>query len=179
MQDDSASLKEEATRDNDPDFESDEELDEQNSLAGEKKESANASSKRKEHVIKFRAINLKSTWETAENDQTAPHLTNATTGEIELKHFILISLRKDVFASLCERETAIEKDEIIKIFSNVQTQKKPKNPLLDLLAQKQRVVPFSTNQDMHLVNNLSQLVGGEQQYYDQLQQALQKEEKGK
>jgi len=71
-------------------------------------------------------------------------LTNAT-GDMELKNFILISLRKEVYASLCERETVIDKDELNQICSSVQQQKKTKNPLVDLLATKQRTLPFTTS----------------------------------
>jgi len=124
------------------------------------------SSKRQEQLLKYRAINVKPTWDNIEHDNTAPQLTNSNTGEIELKNFILISLRKDVYSSICERETPIEKDELYQLCSSVGQQKKLKNPLVALLAQKQRIVPFSTTQDLHLANNLSQLVGGEQQYYD-------------
>ena len=42
-----------------------------------------------------------------------------------------------------------------------------KNALIDLLSKRQTKINYSTNQEMHLKNNLNQLVEGEQQYKDQ------------
>jgi len=39
-----------------------------------------------------------------------------------------------------------------------------KNHLIDLLAKRQSKISYSTNQEMHLKNNLNQLLEGEQQY---------------
>mmetsp|Transcript_14582 Transcript_14582/g.24882 ORF Transcript_14582/g.24882 Transcript_14582/m.24882 type:complete len:82 (+) Transcript_14582:395-640(+) len=44
-----------------------------------------------------------------------------------------------------------------------------KNNLIELLSKKQQKLSYQTNQEMHLKNNLVQLVYGEQQYKDQQQ----------
>lgn len=41
-----------------------------------------------------------------------------------------------------------------------------RNFLIDLLSKRQTKISYSTNQEMHLKNNLNQLVDGEQQYKD-------------
>ena len=50
-----------------------------------------------------------------------------------------------------------------------------RNPLVDLLSKRQNKISYSTNQEMHLKNNLNQLVDGEQQYKDQHQKLTQDE----
>ena len=94
-----------------------------------------------------------------------------------MKHFTQISLKKEIYEQLCS-DIPIDKDDHNQIFMNIHKQKANKNNLVELLATKQRLIPFSTHQDMHLQNNLSQLVGGEQQYYDMLY-TLQGEDKEK
>mmetsp|Transcript_5211 Transcript_5211/g.8071 ORF Transcript_5211/g.8071 Transcript_5211/m.8071 type:complete len:80 (-) Transcript_5211:121-360(-) len=50
-----------------------------------------------------------------------------------------------------------------------------RNHLVDLLAKRQTKIQYSTNQEQHLKNNLSQLVDGEQQYKDQQQKMTEQE----
>ena len=50
-----------------------------------------------------------------------------------------------------------------------------RNFLIDLLSKRQTKISYSTNQEMHLKNNLNQLVDGEQQYKDQHQKLTQDE----
>lgn len=51
----------------------------------------------------------------------------------------------------------------------------PKNFLIDMLSKRQTKISYSTNQEMHLKNNLNQLVDGEQQYKDQQHKLTQDE----
>lgn len=50
-----------------------------------------------------------------------------------------------------------------------------RNFLIDLLSKRQTKISYSTNQEMHLKNNLNQLVEGEQQYKDQQNKLAQDE----
>lgn len=50
------------------------------------------------------------------------------------------------------------------------------NALVDLLSKRQTKIQYATNQEMHLANNLRQLVDGEQQYKDQHQMLMDEEE---
>lgn len=50
------------------------------------------------------------------------------------------------------------------------------NALIELLSKRQTKIQYTTNQEMHLKNNLSQLVDGEQQYKDQHQMLMDEEE---
>ena len=104
-------------KENDKDFESQAEEEQINIESGGKKKET--SGKAKEKLVKFRAINIKSAYDCVENDTSAPQLTASNTGEIDLKHFILISLKKEVYSSICEREV-VEKEELNQICSSVQ-----------------------------------------------------------
>ena len=50
------------------------------------------------------------------------------------------------------------------------------NALVELLSKRQTKIQYTTNQEMHLANNLRQLVDGEQQYKDQHQMLMDEEE---
>ena len=107
--------------------------------------------KEKKFVMKYRVIQIKGS-EVGDNDTEKTFQT--ATGEIDIKQFTLISLKKDVFDQLCS-DAPVDKDDLNQIFMNIHKQKPNRNCLVDLLATKQRLIPFSTSQDSHLHNNLS------------------------
>ena len=101
--------------------------------------------------MKYRIIQIKY-GEFADND-TNTNLTVAQTGDMDLKQFVLISLKKEVHEQVAS--DTVNYDELTQIFSTVVQQKKWKNYVVDLLSTKQHRLQYYTNHECHLMNNLS------------------------
>lgn len=72
--------------------------------------------KKKSYQIKYRVIQIKGQ-EVADNDMDTRTYSTAN-GDMDLKHFTQISLKKEIYEQLCS-EVPIDKDDHNQIFMNI------------------------------------------------------------
>lgn len=143
--------------------------------------------KEKKYAFKYRVLQIRTSEATDE-------------GDIALKHYAVINLRihpvtqyalrvpggpvndggmavvKDSAPGIATPRYVQNQDYLQHTANAVLDGQECRNFLIDLLSKRQTKISYSTNQEMHLKNNLNQLVDGEQQYKDQ-HQKLQQDEK--
>lgn len=137
--------------------------------------------KEKKYAFKYRVLKIRT-------DDAIDEL-----GDISLKHYSVINLRiqpvtqyalrvpgaanndaaglgggKDSSHVVCATPRYVHNQDYLQHTANaVLDGCECRNFLIDLLSKRQTKISYSTNQEMHLKNNLNQLVDGEQQYKDQ------------